>query len=317
MTTLQAATLRLLQIGPLSPALEAELQQRYRVHPLWKETDRGAFLARTAGSFDGAVTMSRHGCAADVFESLGKGVVACFGVGFEGLDLQAAARHGVQVSTTPDVLNDCVADCAFGLILASARGLVAADRHVQQGRWPAGPFPLATRVSGKRLGIVGLGRIGAAIARRGAGFDMPVRYHGRKPRPEAPYDYEADLAELARWADFLVVACRGGAETRHLINAPVLRALGPQGFLINIARGSVVDEQALADAIAQQHIAGAGLDVYEHEPHVPAGLLGRDNVVVLPHIAATTRETRAAMEQLVLDNLQAYFTTGKVLTPPA
>lgn len=314
---MQAATPRLLQIGPLSAALEAELQQRYQVHPLWKEPDRGAFLARTAGSFDGAVTMSRHGCTADIFESLGKGVVACFGVGFEGLDLRAAARHGVQVSTTPDVLNDCVADCAFGLILASARGLVAADRHVQQGRWPAGPFPLATRVSGKRLGIVGLGRIGAAIARRGAGFDMPVRYHGRKPRPEAPYDYEPDLTELARWADFLVVACRGGAETHHLISAPVLRALGPQGFLINIARGSVVDEQALADAIAQQHIAGAGLDVYEHEPHVPAGLLGRDNVVVLPHIAATTRETRAAMEQLVLDNLQAYFTTGKVLTPPA
>ncbi|MBV6306894.1 2-hydroxyacid dehydrogenase [Candidimonas humi] len=317
MPTTPATARRLLQIGPLPAGLETALQQRYQVHPLWQEPDRSAFLARTAGSFDGAVTMSRHGCTADIFESLGKGVVACFGVGFEGLDLQAAARHGVQVSTTPDVLNDCVADCAFGLILASARGLVAADRHVQQGRWPAGPFPLATRVSGKHLGIVGLGRIGAAIARRASGFDMPVRYHGRKPQPEAPYGYEPGLIELARWADFLVVACRGGAETRHLINAPVLRALGPQGFLINIARGSVVDEQALAQAIAQEQIGGAGLDVYEHEPQVHEGLLGRDNVVVLPHVAATTRETRNAMEQLVLDNLQAYFATGKVLTPPA
>lgn len=306
----------LLQIGPLPPRLEEMLHERYRLHPLWREPDRAVFLQRTAGSYDGAVTMSRHGCTADIFACLGGGVLACFGVGFEGIDLQAAARHGVQVSTTPEVLNDCVADCAFGLILATARQLVAADRHVQQGRWPAGAFGLATRVSGKRLGIVGLGRIGAAIARRSGGFDMAVRYHGRHPQPGVPYGYEPDLHELARWADFLVVACRGGPETRHLICASVLQALGPEGFLINISRGSVIDEAALVQAVELGQIAGAGLDVYEHEPHVPAGLLGRDNVVVLPHVAATTRETRAAMERLVIDNLQAYFSGGRVLTPP-
>jgi lactate dehydrogenase-like 2-hydroxyacid dehydrogenase len=209
-----------------------------------------------------------------------------------------------------------VADIAFGLILASARQIVAADRVVQAKRWPDGAFPLATRVSGKRLGIVGLGRIGLEIARRSTGFDMPVRYHGRRERAGVAYGFEPDLPALARWADFLVVACRGGPDTHHLIDGAVLDALGPQGFLINIARGSIVDEHALALAIDRGRIAGAGLDVYGREPHVPAGLLGSDRVVVLPHIAASTRETRAAMEKLVADNLEAFFTTGRILTAP-
>jgi lactate dehydrogenase-like 2-hydroxyacid dehydrogenase len=306
----------LLQIGPLPPGLDGLLQPRYRLHPLWKEVDRAAFLAAHRGRFAGGVTMSRHGCSADVFACLTGGVLACFGVGFDGIDLQAAAQHGVQVSTTPGVLDACVADIAFGLILASARQIVAADRFVQAGRWPDGAFPLATRVSGKRLGIVGLGRIGLEIARRSTGFDMPVRYHGRRERAGVAYGFEPDLPALARWADFLVVACRGGPDTHHLIDGAVLDALGPQGFLINIARGSIVDEHALALAIDRGRIAGAGLDVYGREPHVPAGLLGSDRVVVLPHIAASTRETRAAMEKLVADNLEAFFTTGRILTAP-
>ncbi len=170
------------------------------------------------------------------------------------------------------------------------------------------------RVTDKRLGIVGLGRIGQAIATRAQGFCMPVRYHNRNPRPECPYEYAASLPELAEWADILVIATTGGEQTRHLINMPILQALGPEGFLINIARGSVVDEEALAQALEQGIIAGAGLDVFEDEPHVPAGLLQADNATLLPHIASATIETRSAMVALQLDNLCAYARSGRLLT---
>ncbi|MCY1165757.1 2-ketogluconate reductase [compost metagenome] len=308
---------KLLQIGPLPPGLTQSLKQHYRLHPLWLEHDREAFLKVHAGTFAGGVTMSRHGGQADVLACLKGTVLACFGAGFDGIDLHAASQYGVAVSTTPDVLTDCVADIAFGLVLATARQMVTADRFVQAGCWVNGAFPLATRVSGKRLGIVGLGRIGAAIARRSSGFDMPVRYYGRQAKPGVPYGFEPDLLALAGWADFLVVACRGGPETHRLISAQVLDALGPQGFLINIARGTVLDEDALVSAITRGALAGAGLDVFEREPHVPAALLNNDRTVVLPHVAATTHETRAAMEQLVVDNLASFFKTGRVLTPPA
>lgn len=307
---------QLLQIGPLPPGLQSLLEQHYHLHPFWQEPQRATFLADNADRFDGAVTMSRHGCSADVFSILSNGVVACFGVGFEGIDLDAARQYNVQVSTTPDVLNNCVADCAFGLILATARQLVAADRFVQAGTWQEKSFGLSSQVSGKRLGIVGLGRIGQAIAKRATGFDMQLRYHGRRQQDKVSLIFEPDLHALAEWADFLVIACRGGEQTRHLISASVLQALGPNGFLINIARGSIVDEDALVTAINQGCIGGAGLDVYAQEPNVPQGLLNNDRVVLLPHIAAATRETRAAMEQLVADNLQSFFTSGHILTPP-
>ena len=316
-TAIPAASPRLLQLGPLPPGLTQLLQTHYQLHPLWLESDRAGFLTSHTGQLAGGVTMSRHGGSADVMACLRGTVLACFGVGFDTIDLAAAVQHGVAVSTTPDVLTDCVADIGFGLILATARQLVAADRFVQTGRWKDGSFALSTRVSGKRLGIVGLGRIGAAVARRASGFDMPVRYHGPKAHADAPYVFEADLLALARWADFLVLTCRGGPATHHMISAQVLQALGKKGFLINIARGSVVDELALVQAIAQGTIAGAGLDVLEKEPQVPAGLLGNDRVVVLPHVAATTYETRAAMEKLVFDNLTSFFDTGRILTPPA
>lgn len=305
-----------MQLGPLPPGLQNLLAQRYLLHPLWQEPQRAAFLVDNANRFDGAVTMSRHGCSADVFSAISNGVAACFGVGFEGIDLDAAKQYNVQVSTTPDVLNNCVADCAFGLILTTARQLVAADRFVRAGAWREAGFGLSSQVSGKRLGIVGLGRIGQAIARRAAGFDMQLRYHGRHRQENVSPVFEPDLHALAEWADFLVIACRGGEQTRRLVSASVLKALGPTGFLINIARGSIVDEDALVNAINQGHIAGAGLDVYAREPNVPPDLLNSDRVVLLPHIAAATRETRAAMEQLVADNLQAFFAAGHILTPP-
>jgi hydroxypyruvate reductase len=307
---------RLLVVGPLPAGLTALLDERYALVPLWEQSDRRAFLTEHAGSFGGAVTMSRHGGDAAVMAAIAGTVLACFGVGFEGIDLAAAATHNVAVSTTPDVLTDCVADLAFGLLLASARKLVAADRFVQRGDWLTGGFPLSNRVSGKRLGIVGLGRIGQAIARRAAGFDMTVRYHGRHAHADEALTFEGDLHALASWADFLVVACRGGPATHHLIDAKVLAALGKKGFLINISRGSVVDEEALARAIAEDALGGAGLDVFADEPRVPAALLGRDNVVVMPHVAASTHETRQVMENLVADNLHAFFLSGRVLTPP-
>ncbi|KAF1043449.1 2-hydroxyacid dehydrogenase [Xylophilus sp.] len=307
----------LLQVGPLPPGLEAALHRAYRIVPLWTQADRAAFLADQRGRFDGAVTMSRHGADAAVFDCLGPGVLACFGTGFDGIDLAAAARAGCAVSTTPDVLSECVADLAFGLLVSTARQIVAADRFVRAGAWAKGSFGLGTRVWGKRLGIVGLGRIGSAIARRADGFGMQVRYQGRQAHEGVAGDFEPDVRALAAWSDFLVLACRGGPATRHLVAAEVLRALGPEGILVNISRGSVVDQAALAATLAQGHIAGAGLDVFEHEPQVPEALLADERVVLLPHIAASTRETRAAMEHLVMDNLQAFFDTGRVLTPPA
>jgi hydroxypyruvate reductase len=239
-------------------------------------------------------------------------VISSFGVGYDALDVAAVRERGIPVGYTPDVLNDCVADTAFGLVMDVARRFSAADRFVRRGEWTKSQFPLATQVSGKRLGIVGLGRIGRVVAKRAGGFDMEVRYHNRRVVNDVPYGYEPTLAGLAQWADFLVVISAGGAATRHLVNAQVLEALGPEGFLVNVSRGSVVDEEALVQALRDRKIAGAGLDVYEDEPHVPTALFDLDNVVLLPHIASGTHETRRAMAELVLRNLSTFFATGQV-----
>ncbi|MND67284.1 Glyoxylate/hydroxypyruvate reductase B [compost metagenome] len=241
--------------------------------------------------------------------------ICSFGVGYDAIAVDEARQRGIQVSYTPDVLNDCVADLAMGLLIDSARRISAADRFVRAGLWPVGHFPLARKVSGKCLGIVGLGRIGKDVARRAGGFDMQVRYHNRRPDADSPYGFEPDLLELARWADFLVLTCPGGERTRHLISAPVLDALGPEGILINVARGSVVDEEALVAALLEGRLGGAGLDVFEAEPRVPEALLGLDNVVLAPHIGSGTMDTRLQMEELVFANLRAFIDEGEVLTP--
>ncbi len=306
---------RLLLVGPLPPDLARQLEACFDCVPLWTQPDRQAFLQSHAGQFVGGVTMSRHGADAQVLACLKGSVLSCFGVGFDGIDMAAARQQQVAVSHTPDVLTDCVADLGFALLLATARQLVAADRFVQRGDWLRSSYPLATRVSGKRLGVVGLGRIGQAMAKRAQGFDMPVRYHARRPRPLATQTFEPDLLALAKWCDFLVLCCVGGLSTQHLVNSQVLQALGPTGILINISRGSVVDEAALAHALSAGHIAGAGLDVLQNEPAVPDALRHNERVLVTPHIAASTRETRHAMEQLVVDNLMSFLRSGAVLTP--
>ncbi|WP_252271902.1 2-hydroxyacid dehydrogenase [Pseudomonas subflava] len=305
---------RLLQIGPLSEGLQARLAQ-WPVTSLWREP--ADHLSRYGGDYDVVVTSARHGLSEAQLAQLPRVRAICsFGVGSDAICVAAAQARGIRVSVTPDVLNDCVADLALGLILATARQLPASDRFVREGRWAAGAYPLTRRVSGKRLGIVGLGRIGEQIALRATGFAMPMRYHSRRPHPQHGDSHEPDLLALARWADFLVLACPGGAATHHLIDAAVLDALGPQGVLINIARGSVVDEAALVAALREGRLGGAGLDVFEHEPQVPSELFELPNVVLLPHVGSGTVETRQAMEQLLLDNLAAFLRDGEVLTPP-
>ncbi|UQN37390.1 2-hydroxyacid dehydrogenase [Alcaligenes aquatilis] len=241
--------------------------------------------------------------------------ICSVGVGYDCIDVHAAQQRGIQVSTTPDVLNDCVADMAWALMLDAARRVTESDRYVRAGLWdsPNG-FGLGTRVSGKKLGIVGLGRIGQTIARRASGFDMELRYHNRRPRHDVHWHYEPSLIELAHWADFMVIAAVGGDETRGLINIDVLNALGPKGILVNIARGSVVDESALIAALQEGRLGAAGLDVFENEPQVPQALRDLKQVVLAPHTASATHETRQAMLSLALDNILQYQKTGKVLT---
>ena len=246
-------------------------------------------------------------------------IISVMGVGYDGIDVTAAKAHGVVVTHTPDVLNDDVADLAIGLMLSAARQLPAADRHVRAGLWPRGPMPLARKMSGARIGIVGMGRIGQAIAQRALGFNMTVAYTARSAKPALPWAYLPDAVSLAAVSDFLVVITPGGAGTRKLINAEVLAALGassPQkGILVNVARGSVVDEAALIEALEQGVIAGAGLDVFEAEPNVPERLRALPQVVLAPHIGSATGQTRQAMADLAFDNLQCQLSGQPVRTP--
>lgn len=306
-------THHVLQHGRLLPALEQQLSAAFDLHPLWQEPDPQAFLAREGHRFEALATSARFGADAALIDALPSlRVISSFGVGLDTIDVARAQARGIQVGYTPGVLDDCVADTAFALVLDVARRFSAADRFVRAGRWRDGAFPLATKVSGKRLGILGLGRIGQVIARRASGFDMQVRYHNRRRNPDLPYGYEASATALADWADFLVVVSAGGDGTRHLVSTDVLAALGPRGYLVNVARGSVVDEDALVQALESGAIAGAGLDVFADEPRVPQRLLQLDNVVLLPHLASATHETRRAMADLVLDNLHAFFRDGQV-----
>lgn len=304
---------RVLQYGRLMPSLEKQLSAAFDHHRLVDQADPKAFLAGQGSRFDGIATA---GFADEALMAACPNikVISSFGVGVDKIDLAAAARRGIQVGNTPDVLNDCVADLTMGLVIDVARGVGASERYLRSGQWPKAPYPLQRKVSGKRMGIVGLGRIGKAIAQRARAFDMELRYHNRRPVADAAMPYEASLVELARWADFLIIIVPGGAATRHLINTEVLDALGPEGYVVNVARGTVIDEPALVRALVERRIAGAALDVFEHEPQVPAELMTLDNAVLVPHIGSATVETRAAMAQRVFDNLQSFFTTGRVIS---
>jgi lactate dehydrogenase-like 2-hydroxyacid dehydrogenase len=292
------------------------LAGEFDLHALWAEANPKEYLANHGTEFIGLVTSGGVGADKALIAALPSlQVIASRGVGYDKIDLDAARTHGVVVSNTPDVLTDCVADLALGAMISISRKICLADRFVRHGQWLNGKFPLTTRFSGKKLGVVGLGRIGKAIAKRAEGFAMHIRYHARKRVDGSEYDYENSLVRLTEWADFLVICTPGGDQTRHLISKDVLGALGENGFLVNISRGSVVDEEALVSALQNHAIAGAALDVFAKEPQVPAALFDLDNVLLLPHIASSTRETFAAMEGLVLENLRSFFKDGRLLTP--
>ncbi|TNM61897.1 2-hydroxyacid dehydrogenase [Aliirhizobium smilacinae] len=242
-------------------------------------------------------------------------LIADFGVGYDGIDVAAAHARGIAVTNTPGVLTDDVADMAMGLLLATSRQIVEAQRFVERGEWAKGGFTWTKKVSGGKLGIAGMGRIGQAIARRASGFDMVISYTDRQPIAGLPYAFAADLKTLASEVDFLIICVNGGEKTRALVDAEILTALGADGILINIARGTVVDETALIAALDAGTIAGAGLDVFEREPEVPAALYGRPNVVVTPHMASATHATRKAMGDLVFDNVAAHFSGEALITP--
>lgn len=308
--------LNVLQVGALTERFNQRLADEYNVTALWQQTDAQAFLAQHGGEFEVVATSARFGCSAELLAQLPNVKAICsFGVGTDALAVDVARDRDIAVSNTPDVLNDCVADLAMGLIIDTARGMSAADRFVRDGGWLMGNFPLARSVTGKRLGIVGLGRIGQAVVKRASGFDMQVRYHNRRQVAGSPLTYEADLLALAEWADFLVLTCPGGAATHHLISAAELAVLGRNGILINVARGSVVDQQALVSALSNGTLGGAGLDVFAEEPLVPSELLALDNVVLLPHVGSGTAETRLRMEELVLANMLEYARHGRLVTP--
>ena len=305
----------LLILNPLPGFLLEPLRAAHVCHDYFHALDKGALIAGAAERIHGIV-MSGGGVApVSLLEKLSNlRIISVFGVGYDGVPADWCRAHGIRVTNTPDVLTEDVADTASALVLMTSRNLAAANRHLLAGAWLNGPFPLAHALRGKLAGIVGLGRIGRAVARRLEAHGMRVAYHGRA-RQEAPWEYFESLTGLAAASDFLIVACPGGAETRHLINAAVLEALGAEGTLINIARGSVVDETALIAALQRGVIRGAGLDVFENEPQVPQALMSCENAVLLPHLGSGTHETRRAMAALVVDNLAAHFSGKALLTP--
>ncbi len=241
-------------------------------------------------------------------------IISVFGVGYDGVPLDCCRSRGIRVTNTPDVLTDDVADIAVSLVLMTSRRLVEANRFLHRGQWLAGAFPLASALRGKIAGILGLGRIGKAIANRLSAFGMSIAYHGRWPQADVPFRYCSTVVELARESDFLIVACPGGSETSGLVDAAALQALGREGTLINIARGSIVDEGTLIAALQTGGIKAAGLDVFADEPRAPAALMDLENVVLLPHVGSGTTETRRAMADLVVRNLEAHFAGQPLLT---
>jgi hydroxypyruvate reductase len=305
----------ILQVAKLSPYLTDKLHQAFTVHDRVHEGDAAAFAA-VKDQIQAIIGGGESKVPASLIAQLpALRMVSIFGVGYDGVDVPAAIAHGAKVTHTPDVLNDEVADLALALMLAVSRNIVQADQHVRSEAWLQGPMPLGRKMSGARLGIVGMGRIGQTIARRAQAFDMHVSYTARSAKPALPFAYVSSVEALALEVDFLVVITPGGAATRKLINAQVLKALGPQGYLINVARGSVVDEQALIAALQRGEIAGAGLDVFETEPHVPEALRASPKVVLSPHIGSATTQTRNAMADLAFDNLALHF-AGKPLRTP-
>ncbi|MEY4284444.1 MAG: Glyoxylate/hydroxypyruvate reductase [Pseudomonadota bacterium] len=298
-------------VSQVMPYMAQALNEQYVVHEKDHITDPGALqrIRAIVGGGDSKVEAKLMALLPHLE------MISVVGVGYDGVDVKAALERGIRISHTPNVLNDDVADLALAHLLNVARRLPQADRFVRNSDWVDGPYPLSRKLSGSRLGLVGMGRIGQAIAKRALAFDMSISYTARSPRAEVPYTFHATPEALAANVDFLVVITPGGPGTRHLINAAVLKALGPKGYLVNVARGSVVDEAALVEALQKKQIAGAGLDVFADEPRVSAELRNLQNVVLTPHVGSATFETRKAMSDLALANLRAHFQGEPLVSP--
>jgi len=301
-------------VNEFHPETVAKLDSLYDTYHLWKHSDAGkAELIKTLEGKCRAAATASWMCDPIVYRLSSLDIIAAFGVGVDGIDFSETEKHDIRVSNTPDVLNDAVADLALALILATTRNVVNADRFSRNGEWSNGPFPFGNGLANKTLGIIGMGRIGQAIAARAIPFKLKIAYHNRNPK-NFPYQYYPSIEELAENSDILLCMLPGGAATDNLINANVLRKLGPQGVFINVGRGNSVDESALADALLNKTIHAAGLDVYKNEPEIPQAFRSLDNLVLLPHIGSATVETRRAMGNLVLDNLAAYFSENSLIS---
>ena len=294
------------------------LEAGYALHKLWEAQDREALLDACASKVRAIATRGELGANAELIGRLpALEIISCYGVGTDAIDLAAARARGIRVTNTPDVLTGDVADIAVGLALSIMRRIPAADAYVRSGAWATKNMDLVTRLYGKRVGVVGFGRIGMTTAKRLSGFDVELGYFDQAARSDSPHRFFSSLTELAQWCDLLIVTLAGGAATHGMVGAEVLRALGPQGWLVNVSRGSTVHEPALLEALEKRQIAGAGLDVFWNEPRIDARFMALDNVVLQPHHASGTVETRRAMGQLVRDNLAAHFAGRPLLTPVA
>ena len=307
----------LLLIGPATDRMRDQMAAEFTVHELFALDDADGFMTEHGASILAVATDGHFGVKPDVMAHLSNlRVISCYGVGYDNIDAADCAARGITVSHTPNVLNAEVANTAIMLMLAVSRRLVRDDAYVRAGRWARdGGAPLSRSVENRIIGILGLGRIGEEIARKLQVFDPTIVYHSRTKKPGTSYRYYEDLTAMARDVDILICIAPGGSATRHLVNRQVLDALGPDGTLINVGRGSVVDEAALISALQDGRLGNAGLDVFEDEPNVPEALFAMENVVLLPHVGSATVETRQAMGDLTCDNLSQYLKDGKVLTP--
>ncbi|MBL6952910.1 MAG: 2-hydroxyacid dehydrogenase [Alphaproteobacteria bacterium] len=306
----------LLQVAQLPPFVVERLKKEFTLHDFVNPADPDKLLDEVGPRIRGILAGGMKGPNANLINRLEKlEIIASMSVGFDATDVAAAQARGVIVTHTPEVLTGDVADLAMTFILMAPRRISESERFLRQGKWLQGRMDLGTTVRGKRLGILGLGRIGTAVARRAEVFGLHIAYHDIKPMGDLAYRSYPTLLDLAAASDILLVACEGGQATRGLVDGAVLDALGSEGFLINAARGTIIDQGAMVAALRDGRIAGAALDVFDGEPEVPAELLAMENVILTPHIASSTTETRRAMGDLVYDNLRAHFDGKPVLTP--
>jgi lactate dehydrogenase-like 2-hydroxyacid dehydrogenase len=308
----------LLIASPMMPMIEEQLERHFTVERLYKAADKEKLLADFGPKVKALGATPGGKVDAALMQKLPKlEIIGSFGVGYDAVDAKWAGEHGIVVTNTPDVLNEEVADTALGLLLATIRQLPQADAYVREGKWLAKPFPLTVTLQDRTVGVVGMGRIGKAIAKRLEAFNAPVVYHSRNKADGVAYKHYPDLKAMARDVDVLIVITPGGPATKHLVNKDVLEALGPNGIVVNVARGSVIDEQALIAALRDKKILSAGLDVFEDEPRVPQALIDMEHVVLLPHVGSASVHCRNLMGQLVVDNLVAWANGKPPLTPVA